>query len=302
MGIMTFVGKDRFVGRLRVQVMLKLSWEAEFFGVGMMEALAEMYPEHAETLTACANMEWFNVHYCERFGHAAGMHISAERAEKLGGLGAATSRGLRTFGAVAKLMVLETPAASLLYQRLGKVAGTPELKVLADDLYEHENAMTDWFKSELDGKSDGGRRVFAYLERHGITRAEAVTPRKVKDLGGDRQQLVLASFSNEDAADQAANMLKKWEKASEDMNLDAIVVLVKNKNGKINERKLGGGPIRRLLQKGINMTDEDMARIGRKFDAGVGVLAWDFQAEVAANKLKELGGTPQAHGVAKQTA
>lgn len=107
--------------------MLKLSWEGEFFGVNMMEALAEMYPEHAETLTACASMEWFNVHYCERFGHAAGMHISVERAEKLGGLGAATSRGLRTFEAVAKLMVLETPAASLLYKRLGKVAGTPEL-------------------------------------------------------------------------------------------------------------------------------------------------------------------------------
>jgi hypothetical protein len=42
------------------------------------------------------------------------MHISAELAEKLGQFGASTTRGLRTFERVAKLMKLETPAASLL--------------------------------------------------------------------------------------------------------------------------------------------------------------------------------------------
>src|SRR5262245_34950454 len=136
MSIMKFAGKDRFAGRLRVQAMLRLSWEAEIFGVAMMEALAEMHPRHAEVLTACANMEWFNVGYCARFGHAAGMHVSVERAERLGRLGAATSRGLRTFDLAAKLMIVETPVASLMYQRLGKVAGTPELKTLADDLYQ----------------------------------------------------------------------------------------------------------------------------------------------------------------------
>jgi hypothetical protein len=190
-------------------------------------------------------------------------------------------------------MKLETPAASLLYKRLGKVAGTAELKVLADDLYEHENAMTDWFKSELDGKSDGAEKVFAYLKRHGIGRKEAVTPRKAKDLGGDKRRLVLAAFANKDAADEAANTLKKWEKASEAMNLEAIVVLSKDKNGKLNERKLGGGPVRRMLQKGLNMTDTDMTAISRKLDAGLGVLAWDFQAEVVASKLKELCGNSQ---------
>jgi hypothetical protein len=182
MSIMTFAGQDRLAGSQRVQAMLKLSWEAELFGVGMMEALAEMCPEHADIATACANMEWFNVGYCRRFGHAAGMHVSAELAEKLGQLGASTTRGLGTFERVAKLMKLETPAASLMYKRLGEVAGTPEVKALADDLYEHENAMTAWFKSELDGKSDGGERVFAYLERHGISRKEAVTPRNPKIL------------------------------------------------------------------------------------------------------------------------
>jgi hypothetical protein len=255
-----------------------------------------MCPEHADTATACANMEWFNVGYCQRFGHAAGMHVSVEQAERLGALGAATTRALRTFEKVAKLMKLETPAASLLYQRLGKVGGTPELKVLADDLYEHENAMTAWFSSELDGKSDGGARVFAYLERHGIPRSEAVTPRKLKGFGGDKQQLVLAAFASEDAANQAANALKQWENASEDMDLEAVVVLVKDENGNINERKLGGGPLRRMLQAGIKMSDQDMTDISGKLDTGLGVLAWDFQAEVVASKLKELGGSSQIRG------
>lgn len=86
MSIMTFAGKDRLGGRLTEQALLRLSWEAEYFGVGMMEALAEMHPRHADTLTACARMAWFNVGYCQPFGHAAGMHVSVERAEELGGI------------------------------------------------------------------------------------------------------------------------------------------------------------------------------------------------------------------------
>ena len=42
------------------------------------------------------------------------------------------------------------------------------------------------------------------------------------------------------------------------------------------------------------MTDEDLARIGRELDAGhagVGVLAWDFEAAAVAGKLEEWGGT-----------
>jgi hypothetical protein len=58
-----------------------MSWEGEIFGVGMFEALAGKYPGQ---LTACATMEWFNVHVCEEFGHGAGVHVSLEEAEKLG--------------------------------------------------------------------------------------------------------------------------------------------------------------------------------------------------------------------------
>jgi uncharacterized membrane protein len=64
----------------------------------------------------------------------------------------------------------------------------------------------------------------------------------------------------------------------------------------------GGGVIGKFFHKGLKMTDEDAARIGREVDAGhaaVGVLAWDSEAEAVADKLKELGGNPQTHEVSK---
>jgi hypothetical protein len=126
----------------------------------------------------------------------------------------------------------------------------PQPHALADDLYEHENAMRAWFQSELNGTPDGGEKIFDYLERHGITRDEAVTPRRRReDVGGDTQRLVLAFFADEDAADRAAHALKSWEKASEYMKVDAIGVLVRDRKGKIKEHKLG----RRAGKRGMGI-------------------------------------------------
>jgi hypothetical protein len=83
--VVTFVEKHRFGGGRGEKAWLKMSWEGEIFGVGMMEAMAEMYPEHADEATAGATMEWFNIHVLEDFGHQAGVHVSLEDAEKLGG-------------------------------------------------------------------------------------------------------------------------------------------------------------------------------------------------------------------------
>eukprot|EP00928_Gymnodinium_smaydae_P042759 TRINITY_DN2875_c0_g1_i1.p1 TRINITY_DN2875_c0_g1~~TRINITY_DN2875_c0_g1_i1.p1 ORF type:complete len:204 (-),score=38.88 TRINITY_DN2875_c0_g1_i1:225-836(-) len=177
MGFLTFSDEKRILGQLRLQALLKLSWKAEYFGVGMMEELAAMFPEHRDILLACANMEWLNASFCKRFGDDVGMNVDADHAEMLMRLGAATARTLRSFNAAAKLMIIETPEALFLYERLRTLAGGTELKALADDLIEHEKAMRDWFKSENDGMSDGGRKVFEYLERHGIRRAEAILPR-----------------------------------------------------------------------------------------------------------------------------
>ncbi|HEY6761763.1 MAG TPA: hypothetical protein VI318_19845 [Baekduia sp.] len=304
--------------------------------------MADTQPEHADEATACATMEWFNIHRLEEFGYAAGVHVSLEKAEKLGCEGADLVRK-HSFEEVGKLTVEETPEADKMYEHLGKGAATPELKAFAADLVAHENALRDWVKSELDGKSDGAEKVFTYPERNGISRDDAVTPRKVREeSGGDQQQLVLAFFDTEDAADQAAKALKSWEKATEYMKVDAIGVLVKDDKGQVKESKLGkragkrgmgigvalgvvaaiptgglslaggvlggtggGAAIGEFFHKGLKMSDEDTARIAHELDAGhaaVGVLSWDSDAEAVAKKLKELGGTPETHEVAKLTA
>ncbi|WP_392964880.1 hypothetical protein [Streptomyces sp. LN245] len=239
-------------------------------------------------------------------------------------------------------MAKETPAADKLYVELGRHASTPEMKAFADALMLHEPALRDWVKSEVDGHSDGAEKIFAYLERHGISREEAVTPRRDKEsFGGDTQHLVLAFFPDEDLADEAAMVLKDWEQASDHMKVDGVGVLVRDKNGEIKEHKLGkragkkgmgvgvalgvvaaittgglsllggaaggavgGGVIGHFFHKGLKLTDEDATRIGGELDAGhaaVGVLAWDFEADAVADKLRELGGTPQTHEVAKLT-
>jgi uncharacterized membrane protein/rubrerythrin len=336
--VMTFLDRQRFEGRT-MQEMLKVSWEGEIYGVGMMEELAKRYPEHADHATACATMEWFNVHRCEEFGHEVGVYVTLEQAEKLGREGAELVRR-HSFKSAAKLTAAETPAADKMYEELAKLAENPELKAFAGHLDDHENALRDWLKSELDGKSDGAEKVFAYLERYGITRKDAVIPREEReDYGGDKQQLVLAFFDTEDAADQAAKALRDWEKATEYMKVDAVGVLVKGDDGKVKEHKLGkragkrgmgigvalgliaaipsgglslvggvlggaagGGVIGQFFHKGLKMTDEDTARIGRELDAGhaaVGVLTWDFETEAVSQKLTGLGGTPETHEVAK---
>jgi hypothetical protein len=63
----------------------------------------------------------------------------------------------------------------------------------------------------------------------------------------------------------------------------------------------GGGVIGEFFHKGLKMTDEDVACIGREFgagDAAAGVHTGDLETRAVADKLTELGGTPQAHGVA----
>ena len=55
---------------------------------------------------------------------------------------------------------------------------------------------------------------------------------------------------------------------------------------------VGGGVIGEFFHKGLKMTDEDVARIGRELDAGhaaVGVLTWDFEAEAVTEKAQGAG-------------
>ena len=57
---------------------------------------------------------------------------------------------------------------------------------------------------------------------------------------------------------------------------------------------VGGGVIGKFFHKGLKMTEDDAARISSELDAdhaAVGVLAWDFEADAVADKLRTLGGT-----------
>jgi uncharacterized membrane protein len=339
---MTFRGDHRYKGVHTEQECIKISWFGEIFGTAMYEELAEMYPDHADALTAIATMEWFNTHWLEPFAHEHGVQYSLEAVEKVAREGTEFARHLRKFEDGAKVMDVETGEAVEVFKKLTERADSPELKALGEEFQVHEPLIRDCLKSEIAGTTDGIENVFAYLERHGITRQEAVIPRKLReDLGGDNQQLVLAFFDTEDAADDAAKSLKSWEKASEFMKEDAIGIIAKDTDGSIKEHKLGrragkkgmgvgvvlgliaaiptaglslvggavagtigGGVIGDFFHKGLKMTDEDVARVDRELSAGhaaVGVLAWDFEADAVAAKLKDLGGTPETHQLASVT-
>jgi len=135
------------------------------------------------------------------------------------------------------------------------------------------------------------------------------------------KQLVLATFANEGAADAAVASLKAWDKADDDIKLNAVGVLVLDDKGKIKTQKLGkrsvgkgagiglvlaviappsllvgalgGGLLGALHRKGLGMSAEDRDRLAGELQGGkaaVGVLAKDVEASVVAAKLKELGG------------
>ncbi len=139
------------------------------------------------------------------------------------------------------------------------------------------------------------------------------------------KQLVLAFFDNEAAADQAVDAVKQWDKASKDVKLGAIGILVKDDNGKIKTHKLGkrktgtgavlfglatvltggtllagavlGGIVGSFFRKGLGMSKEDLARIDGKLVGGtaaVCILATPDEAAAVSAKLAELGGKAES--------
>lgn len=144
-----------------------------------------------------------------------------------------------------------------------------------------------------------------------------------------KKQLVLAFFEKEAIADGAVNELKNWDKASKDIKLGAIGVLVKDDKGKVKTQKLGsrqwgigvvlgaiaavltgglsilggaviGGILGSFFHKGLGLSKEDLARIDKQLDGGkaaVGVLVSDAEVAGVTAKLQELGGMPETHEV-----
>ena len=147
-----------------------------------------------------------------------------------------------------------------------------------------------------------------------------------------KKQLVLALFENEAAADAAVKEIKGWDKASKEVKLGAIGVLVKDEKGKIKTHKLGqrktgtgavlfalaavltggaslaagavlGGIVGAFFHKGLGMSKDDLARIGAELDGGkaaVGILAKPDEADGVSAKLAELGGVTETHEVSDE--
>ena len=147
-----------------------------------------------------------------------------------------------------------------------------------------------------------------------------------------KQQLVLAFFGNEAAADEAVNAVKQWDKASKEVKLGAIGILVKDDKGKIKTHKLGkrktgtgavlfglatvltggasllagavfGGIVGSFFRKGLGMSKEDLARIDGELNGGkaaVCILAAPDEAVAVSAKLAELGGQPESHEVSEE--
>jgi hypothetical protein len=139
-------------------------------------------------------------------------------------------------------------------------------------------------------------------------------------------QLILAIFENEVAADEAVIEIKRWDKVSEDVRLGAIGVMVKDDKGRIKTHKLGerrslggaalfglaalltggtviglgvvggmlaGAGIGGLIHKGVKMSKQDLHRLNQALDGGkaaVGVMADAGEAKLISVKLGSLGG------------
>jgi hypothetical protein len=141
-------------------------------------------------------------------------------------------------------------------------------------------------------------------------------------------QVVLGVFADEAAADAAVEALKAWDKASDEVKLTSIGVLVLDENGALKTQKMGsrskakgagiglvlaivapptllagvvgGAVLGHFHHKGLGMKTEDKARIGTELAGGkaaVGVLAKGDEADLIAGKLAELGGDVEAMDV-----
>src|SRR5438094_9991469 len=140
------------------------------------------------------------------------------------------------------------------------------------------------------------------------------------------KQVVLAVFDDEAAADAAVNQVKSWDKATDDIKLSSIGVLVMDDRGKIKTHKMGarstgkgagiglilvmltpvglvagtvgGAVLGRLHRKGLGLDEADRDRITAERERGRavgGALAPDEQAPRIQDKHPALAGDAEAH-------
>jgi uncharacterized membrane protein len=143
------------------------------------------------------------------------------------------------------------------------------------------------------------------------------------------QQLVIALYENEAAADAAVTQIKEWDNTIEGVRLGAIEVLVKDDKGKIKTHKLGphhtvagvligalvgiltggigliagaaiGGLAGSLIHKGLRLSQDDIKHLNTELDGGkaavVAVVEYGKASAVAA-WMADLGGKVESYDV-----
>jgi uncharacterized membrane protein len=144
-------------------------------------------------------------------------------------------------------------------------------------------------------------------------------------MAKENDRLVLAFFDSEASANVAAEQLKGWDKANEDIKLGAIGVLTIGGDGKIKSRKYGprnvgrgakigavlglvvaitpgvnvigglvwgalaGGAVGALSRKGLGMSDEDLHLLSTELQGGHAALTVLCSADEVVTTTTELG-------------
>ena len=145
------------------------------------------------------------------------------------------------------------------------------------------------------------------------------------------QQIVLAFFNDEAAADDAVESLKDWDKANKDVKLTSIGVLVLDDKGQLKTHKMGsrsamkgagiglvaavifppsllagivgGGVLGALHHKSLGLSTDERNRIAAGLAGGkaaVGATVKGGDATAVSAKLAELGGVAEVHEVSDE--
>ena len=150
-------------------------------------------------------------------------------------------------------------------------------------------------------------------------------------------KLVIAIFANESAAQTAAENLKAWDKANDDVKAGAVGVLIADGKGGIKQDLVGphatgkgatigailgliaaiptgglsllggvvgggvgGAVVGAFFHKHLGISEEESHRLANEIadgGAAVGVLAGGDEADAFAAQLAALGGKPEAYDV-----
>jgi predicted flap endonuclease-1-like 5' DNA nuclease len=144
-------------------------------------------------------------------------------------------------------------------------------------------------------------------------------------------EVVLAFFNDEDAADDAVEALKAWDKTNPDVKLTSIGVMVLDNKGKIKTHKMGsrsamkgagiglvaavvfppsllagvvgGGLLGSLHHKSLGLNTDDRNRIAAELAGGKAAVAATVKQgdeTAVSDKLAALGGVAEVHEVPEE--